>query len=74
MRVISLACCGNRRSYLNAAKVVWLNEMGGAFSKYGQVFEIDVTNEHDHAGVFEADDAIRGSLFVYYISTFGNGR
>ena len=39
-----------------------------------KVFEIDVTNGHDHAGVFEADDAIRGSLFVYHISMFGNER
>jgi len=37
-------------------------------------FEIDVANGHDHAGVFEADGAIRGSSFVYHISTFGNER
>jgi len=35
-------------------------------------FEIDVTNGHDHAGVFEADDVIRGNLFLCHISMIVN--
>ena len=35
-------------------------------------FEMDVANGHDHTGVFEADDVIRGNLFVCHISMFVN--
>lgn len=35
-------------------------------------FEINVSKGHDHAGVFEADDVIRGNLFLYHISLVVN--
>jgi hypothetical protein len=34
--------------------------------------EIDIANGHDHAGAFEADDVIRGNLFLYHISMVVN--
>ena len=32
-------------------------------------FEIDISNGHYHAGMFEADDVIRGNLFLYHTPT-----
>lgn len=33
---------------------------------------IDVTNGHDHVGMLEVDDIIRGNLFSYHISMVVN--